>query len=242
MPSHLAKPVPTLLITPTHPSLMRARRSLEDMKRRTIELTGEPVKAGLEVIDSDIPWAGMVEDDQRKRSSMFLTRGLIDKLTHEEIVAVMGHEWGHVVKKQSWAEWALRGVALIGSLGLHLSIGSMVVNPSDAGLLLGTVCLGLTVLFMAACLTWEGRAARAQELACDRFAARLVGARTMVATLRRVDGVMKRYHGIPLVAVPFAFSWRRQWRRFRMWNTRSHPSVEDRVSHIVRHRHRLGRS
>lgn len=241
MPRLSSKSVPTLLIAASHPSLVRARRSLEEMKHRALGLTGEPVKAGLEIIDSDIPWAGIVEDDQRKRSNMFLTRGLVEKLTHEQIIAVMGHEWGHVVKKQAWAEWAMRGAALVGSLGLHVSIVSMLVKSSAAGIAFGMVCLALTVVFMAACLSWEGRAARAQELACDRFAASLVGARTMVMTLRHVDRVMKRYHGSPPAAVPFSFSLRRQWRRLRMWSTRSHPAVQERVLHIVRHRHRLNK-
>jgi len=195
----------------------------------------------LEIIDSEIPWAGIVEDDHRNRSSMFITRGLIDKLTQEEIIAVMGHEWGHVIEKQGWGEWALRGAAMVGSVGFHLTAGSVVLNSSWAGLGLALVFLVSTLVFMALCLILEGRAAQSQELACDRFAARLVGPRTMVSTLRRVDGLMRRYYGMGL-ARPVAFSLKSRWKRLRMWSTRSHPPVEQRVLHISRHRHRLGGS
>lgn len=236
MPHPVTSPVPTLLVSALHPSVVRARRSMTEMSRRALEVTGQEVQARLEVIDSALPWAGIVEGEGRKRSSVFLTRGLVEKLTHEELVAVMGHEWGHVARKQFWAVWALRGAALVGSLGLHLSMATVLMGTSLAA---GVTCLGLTVLFMACCLVWEGKATRAQELACDRFAALLVGSRGMVGTLRRVDGIMRRYHGLPAKSVPFKFSWRRQWRRVRMWNTQSHPSVETRVMHIVRQRHTL---
>ena len=239
MPHPASAPVPTLLVSALHPSVVRARRSMTEMSRRAFGVTGQEVKARLEVIDSSLPWAGIVEDEGRKRSSMFLTRGLVEKLTHEELVAVMGHEWGHVVRKQFWAMWALRGAALVGSLGLHLSLATVLIGPSVVA---GLACLGLTVLFMACCLVWEGKASRAQELACDRFAALLVGSRGMVGALRRVDGIMRRYHGLPPRPVPFRFSWRRQWHRVRMWNTQSHPSVETRVMHIVRQRHALKRT
>ncbi len=236
-------PVPALLTDPTHPSLARALRSLAEMKRRALLVTGDPVRAGLEVIESEIPWAGIVEHEDRNRSNMFLSTGLVDKLTQEELIAVMGHEWAHVAEKLGWGEWALKGAALIGSVGFHLTVVSLLMNTSAAGLALGVLCLLMTLGFMALCLGLEGHASRAQELTCDRFAARLVGARSMVSTLRRVDGVMRRHHGLPAVKPPaMPLSLRSGWRRLRMWHARSHPAVEDRVMHISRYRHRLLRA
>lgn len=218
--------------SPSDPAVAKARRCLVELEQRSFQMNGLPVRACVEVLDSDFPWAGVIgEPPHRARSSMFVTKGLVNRLSHEELIAVMGHEWGHVADKRQAAEWALRGAALSATLGLHaltLSVALGAPGMSGTGwasLLIVAITLGL----MGACLTWERKARHWQELACDRFAARLVGARTMVSTLRRVDALMKKTHAAPV----------RRPRSLLTLTGSSHPSVNERVLNIVRHRRRL---
>lgn len=217
--------------SPEHPAVVKANRCLGEMSRRSFLADGSPVRLSVNVLDTDYPWAGVIEEpSHRAKSSMFVTRGLVVRLTHEELIAVMGHEWGHIADKRMAAEWAIRCAALCATIGLHVFTlnvalgGLMAIGTGWASALIVFLTLGL----MGACLTWERRARHWQELACDRFAARLVGPRTMVSTLRRVDGIMRRTHGYP---TPRRSIW-------AMVGS-SHPSVGERVRNIVRHRHHL---
>lgn len=215
----------------TDPAVVKARQCLREMGRRYSQAEGQPLRLTVEVLETDYPWAGVIDEDaSRPRSSMFVTRGLVNRLATEELIAVMGHEWGHIADKRAAAEWALRGAGVSATLGLHgLGLSILLGDPGLAGTWwVSLLILTLTVVLMGACLTWERKAKHWQELACDRFAAQLVGARTMVSTLRRVDALMKRHTPC---------SMPRRSLMAMMGST--HPSVEERVWNIVRHRHQL---
>lgn len=214
------------------PAVAKARHCLVEMGHRSFQVHGRPVRIAVEVLDTDFPWAGVIHDDvPRARGSMFVTRGLVNRLTQEQLIAVMGHEWGHVADRRRAAEWALRGTALSATLGLHaLALGVFLAVPETSwGGWAVWATVALTLGAMGLCLSWERRAQHQQELACDRFAARLVGPRTMVTALRRVDALVAR-------ALPPS---KRRAQRLIDRVRSTHPSVGQRVLHIARHRRRL---
>ena len=118
-------------------------------------------------------------------------------------------------------------MALAATLGFHLLTFGLFFGEGGSGLLAWSASIALmTTLLIGGCLRWERRALRAQELACDRFAAQLVGPRTMVSTLRHVDGLMGGSGGQPGL--------------IRALMGSSHPSTRSRVMNIARHRRMLG--
>ena len=120
---------------------------------------------------------------------VFLTDGLLEKLRHEEIEAVFGHEAGHVRHHHL----LLRILAMTAPLGLWLAIGQLM--PAAGGRLqaivlqfgLGSqVPLGLVMLAAMTCyvLVVFGAYSRLLECQADLFACRMMGSRE---TSRPVD-------------------------------------------------------
>lgn len=224
-----ATPFPEVVYCKRDPSLIRASRCLDEMVHRSLRAHPLPARISLGIIESAAPWAGILtEAGPRSRFNMFLTRGLVEGLSNEEMIAVMGHEWAHVVDRRPLATWAFRGTAAMGSLGLHLLTVVLCLNGVGMGWPLAAAVLVGTLAMMFLFLNLEARALRYQELVCDRFAARLVGPRMMVSTLRRVEAIMESHYGKPR---PTRKGWQGQ--------ADTHPKVGARVLHIARHRHWL---
>lgn len=232
MPISSSKKFLEVIASDTDPSVLRARRSLEEMARR-LERTDRPLgRVGLAVLDTSVVWAGIAEEGVHRphRATMFLTRGLVDRLSQEEILAVMAHEWGHVAEKSTLSDWALRLAGLTGSLTVHvLLVGLLVRDDMTSVWPWVASVLAAGSLAVLALLWLERFGQHRQELICDRFAAQVVGPATMVATLRRVDALLN--------PAPRPPSRRGLWQ----WSTATHPSLSNRVWNIVRFRHRVPR-
>lgn len=65
---------------------------------------------------------------------IYVTNMLLDLLTHDEMIAVLGHEWAHILRRDNLWNWLVRLLRDIGWFlpGSHLAWRSMVASQDEA--------------------------------------------------------------------------------------------------------------
>lgn len=185
----------------------------------------------IDVIVEDRFWAGLTESYEGGKNRIYVTKGLVESLSKEELISVIAHEVAHVVRKSRKPNIFLKLAALSTSLAINIIILSIFLQSDFTSFVnIGSISAVLIVL-SASFLVGEHWSYQNQELICDRFAASLVGPKTMVETLRLFDKEFSK---------PGAVRVKKPWYvRVWMWKASSHPGVDERVRNIWRNRHAL---
>ena len=105
---------------------------------------------------------------------------LLQKMTREEVLAVMGHEMGHYVLNHLWKGLAAAIVIALVTLFIAQRVFDRVSSPSDPAALPWVMLIGLVLLFLLAPVT--NGISRLYEHEADRFGLELTGLNHAAAT------------------------------------------------------------
>lgn len=220
--------IPELIKDHNHPSLLRASSCFNELKQRLSLVYKESLPLiSVDVINDKSHWAGVTEAYNGGFNRIYLTKRLVDELSKEELISVMAHELGHIIRKSILPSLFLKLAALFISLALNVIIFS-VFFQSEVTTLFNVISISASLCFVASLfLFWEKWSIKNQELICDSFAATMVGPNIMVSTLRYFDS--KYPMSPPKVKKPL---YVRLWK----WKASSHPSASERIYNIWKNR------
>lgn len=187
MSVHVYLPEGVSLVRDTHPAVRRALGLLECVVRSTPE-PKKRVHVHLGVAQTDRVVA-QVQANLSRPGVVFLllSTGLLDQLSDEEACSVIAHELGHIhlghlrANRGFFLSWGLG--ALAG--GIAMSLTRLAGVPDET---MSWAGLGVGLFVFLASGPWAKQVVTGwDELLADRFSARLVGVRTAVRTLRKVQ-------------------------------------------------------
>ena len=170
-----------------------------------------------------------------RQACLLVTTGMrANILTSEELAAVIGHELGHIHRRDTLcATLSATLVSAIVSLALILAVlGSALRRDGGVFLILLAVVAPLcsVVIFMAA--------SRSREYAADRFSAGLIGdPQPLIGALTKLDRLTRRRNNETVLAFPalaqlcIVNPMPRSWLGTML---AMHPSIENRIARLYR--------
>jgi Zn-dependent protease with chaperone function len=122
---------------------------------------------------------------------LIVSRRLVDRLTDQELDAVLAHEAGHVVRKdilRAAGLWILLSYLLMVALVLT-RVAPTLLREGLPGLLAWLSIAGACALFLSVV---QAHASQRREAAADAFAASVVGVRPMASALVKLSSWVER--------------------------------------------------
>ncbi len=170
----------------------------------------------------------------RQNSSLVaVSQGLLDRLTPDEVDAVIGHEIGHIANKDMITMGLLQGVLNTFVLFFARMIGYTIdrfIFKSESGYGIGfffvTIVTQVLLGFLASVIVlWFSRY---REFRADNLGARFAGRENLIAALARLRTLQDLPNTLPdsLVAMGIRESSASIWRRLLS----SHPPLEMRIA------------
>lgn len=217
---------PVLLTSLSNPVVRRAQSCFNHVESKVAKSYPE-MAVSLSVIDSPSYWAGVVEAERKPViHRIYVTKGLVDALTTDQLVSVIAHEWGHLVKKIKGIQMIIPFAALIASAGINTGLCLLFWQPENIFAMISILTAGCLVsVFALLCI--ERKLGKHQEHLCDHFSASISSSLSIIQTLRRMnhlvgDDFKARKSGI---------------KAFWVSQSSTHPSMMQRVQYIRRNRH-----